>query len=66
MHSTVATTIGSTPGTLAFSRDMFLNSPLAAEKGKRLGNVENIISMKISVGQMRGGVVTTTAKVNKF
>ena len=31
MRSTVATTIGSTPGALAFSRDMFLNVPLVAD-----------------------------------
>ena len=30
MHTTVATTLGSTPGALAFSRDMFLNIPLVA------------------------------------
>ena len=28
MHTTVATTLGSTPGALAFSREMFLNIPL--------------------------------------
>ena len=31
MRTTVATTIGSTPGALAFSRDMFLNVPLIAD-----------------------------------
>ena len=31
MRTTVATTIGSTPGALAFSRDMFLNIPLIAD-----------------------------------
>ena len=30
MHTTVATTLGSTPGALAFSRYMFLNVPLVA------------------------------------
>ena len=30
MHTTVATTLASTPGALAFSRDMFLNIPLVA------------------------------------
>jgi hypothetical protein len=30
MRTTVATTLGSTPGALAFSRDMFLNIPLIA------------------------------------
>ena len=30
MRTTVATTLGSTPGALAFSRDMFLNIPLVA------------------------------------
>jgi hypothetical protein len=29
-YTTVTTTLGSTPGTLAFSRDMFLNIPLIA------------------------------------
>jgi transposase InsO family protein len=28
MHTTVATTLGSAPGALAFARDMFLNVPL--------------------------------------
>ena len=31
MRTTIATTIGSTPGALAFSRDMFLNVPLIAD-----------------------------------
>jgi hypothetical protein len=31
MQTTVATTLGSTPGTLAFERDMFLNVPLIAD-----------------------------------
>ncbi len=30
MQTTVATTLGSTPGALAFARDMFLNVPLIA------------------------------------
>ena len=30
MHTMVATILGSTPGALAFSRDMFLNIPLVA------------------------------------
>jgi hypothetical protein len=31
MRTTIATTLGSTPGALAFSRDMFLNVPLIAD-----------------------------------
>ena len=31
MRTMVATTLGSTPGALAFSRDMFLNVPLVAD-----------------------------------
>jgi hypothetical protein len=31
MQTTVATTLGSTPGALAFARDMFLNLPLIAD-----------------------------------
>ena len=31
MQSTVATTLGSAPAALAFSRDMFLNVPLIAD-----------------------------------
>ncbi len=31
MQNTVATTLGSTPGVLAFARDMFLNVPLIAD-----------------------------------
>ena len=31
MSTTVATTLGSTPGALAFCRDMFLNIPLMAD-----------------------------------
>ena len=31
MQTTVATMLGSTPGALAFSRDMFLNIPLVAD-----------------------------------
>jgi hypothetical protein len=28
MHTTIATTVGSTPGSLAFAQDMFLKVPL--------------------------------------
>ncbi len=31
MQTTVATTLGSTPGALAFAQDMFLNMPLIAD-----------------------------------
>ena len=31
MQTTVATTLGSTPGALYFSRDMFLNVPIVAD-----------------------------------
>jgi hypothetical protein len=31
MRTTIATTLGSTPGALAFGRDMFLNIPLIAD-----------------------------------
>ena len=31
MRTTIATALGSTPGALAFSRDMFLNIPLVAD-----------------------------------
>jgi hypothetical protein len=31
MQTTVATTIGSTPGSLAFARDMFLKLPLITD-----------------------------------
>jgi hypothetical protein len=31
MQTTVATTLGSTPGALAFAQDMFLNVPLIAD-----------------------------------
>ncbi len=31
MRTTVATTLGSAPGSLAFARDMFLNVPLFAD-----------------------------------
>jgi hypothetical protein len=31
MQTTIATTLGSTPGALAFSRDMFLNMPLIVD-----------------------------------
>jgi hypothetical protein len=31
MQTTVATTLGSTPGALAFAQDMFLNVPLMAD-----------------------------------
>ncbi len=31
MQTTIATTLGSTPGALAFARDMFLNMPLIAD-----------------------------------
>jgi hypothetical protein len=31
MQTTIATTLGSTPGALAFAQDMFLNVPLIAD-----------------------------------
>jgi hypothetical protein len=31
MQTTVATTVGSSPGSLAFARDMFLKVPLIAD-----------------------------------
>ena len=31
MHTTVSTTLGRTPGSLAFAQDMFLNVPLIAD-----------------------------------
>ena len=31
MHTTVATTLGSAPGSLVFARDMFLNVPLITD-----------------------------------
>jgi hypothetical protein len=31
MQATIATTVGSSPGTLAFARDMFLKMPLITD-----------------------------------
>ena len=44
MITTVATTLGSTPGALAFSRDMFLNVPLVANWQTIAQNREQFIN----------------------
>ena len=44
MRTTVATTLGSTPGALAFSRDMFLNVPLVADWQTIAQNREQFIN----------------------
>ena len=44
MRTTIATTLGSTPGALAFSRDMFLNVPLIADWQRIVSHHEQYIN----------------------
>ena len=44
MRTTVATTLGSTPGALAFARDMFLNVPLVADWQTIARNREQVVN----------------------
>jgi hypothetical protein len=41
MQTTIATTLGSFPGALAFTRDMFLNVPLIADWQAIAGTCEH-------------------------
>ena len=47
MQTTVATTLGSTPGALAFSRDMFLNIPLIADWHQITKKREQVINQNL-------------------
>jgi hypothetical protein len=44
MQTTVATTLGSAPGALAFSRDMFLNVPLIADSQALVSSCEHHVN----------------------
>ena len=64
-RTTVATTLGSTPGALAFSRDMFLNVSLMTDWQTIAQNREQFI-MRISVEQTRGVGNMTMRQTSRF
>jgi hypothetical protein len=47
MQTTIATTLGSTPGDLAFARDMFLNVPLIADWQAIARNCEHHVNENV-------------------
>jgi hypothetical protein len=65
MQTNVATTLRSTSGALAFTRDMFLNIPLIAD-WQAMHALVNIMSMKIYNVPIGSSVSMTTLRDNKF
>ncbi len=65
MRTTVATTLGSTLGALAFAQDMFLNMSLIAD-WQAIALLVNIMSMKIYNMPIGSNVSLTTLQDNKF
>ncbi len=64
MQTTVATTLGSTPGALAFAWDIFLNVPLIAD-WQAIALV-NIMSMRIYDVPIGRNISLTTLRDSKF
>ena len=64
MQTIVATTLGSTPGALAFSRNMFLNIPLVSDWQAIVARREQLV--KTFIVQMRSNVSITMLWVRKF
>jgi hypothetical protein len=65
MQTTVATTLGSTPGGLAFAQDMFLNMLLVADWQAVAGTCEHHV-MRIYKMPIGSNVSLTTLRDNKF
>ncbi len=65
MQTTVATTLGSTPGALAFAQNMFLNMPLIAD-WQAIHVLMNIMSMRIYDVPIGSNVSLTKLRDNKF
>jgi hypothetical protein len=65
MQTTVATTLGSTLGALAFARDMFLKVPLIADR-QAIYALVNIMSMRIYDVPIGSNVSLTMLWDNKF
>ncbi len=64
MQTTVATTLRSTPGALAFAWDMFLNVPLIAD-WQAMHVLVNIMLMRIYNVPIGSNVSMTTLRDNK-
>ena len=64
MGTTVATTLGSTPGDLAFSRDMFLNIPLIANWQAIVTRLEHHINENLR--RAGSDINMTMLPANKF
>eukprot|EP00957_Ditylum_brightwellii_P029551 2232791-Ditylum_brightwellii.AAC.1 len=58
MQNTIATTLGSTPGVLAFSRDIFLNIPLLQIR-KQSQHAMNSMSMTTYAIPIRSNISMT-------
>eukprot|EP00957_Ditylum_brightwellii_P099084 7546508-Ditylum_brightwellii.AAC.1 len=65
MQITIATALVSTPGDLAFSRDMFLNTPLL-QIGKQAQHGANSMSMTTYAVPIRSNISMTMLWVRKF
>jgi hypothetical protein len=65
MQTTVVTTLGSTPGALAFARDMFLNMPLIAD-WQAVARICELMLMRIYDVPIGSNVSMTTLPDNKF
>ena len=65
MRTVVATSLGSTPGALAFSRDIILNIPLVADWLAITHNVNKGL-MRTCVVKMQSVDHMTTSKDRKF
>jgi hypothetical protein len=65
MQTTVATTLGSMPGALAFAQDMYLNMPLIAD-WQVMCVIVNIMLMRIYNVLIGSDISMTTLRDNKF
>ncbi len=67
MQTTVATTLGSTQGALAFAQDMFLNVPLIADWQAITRTCEHHVNENLRHAMpIRSNVSLTTLQDNKF
>jgi hypothetical protein len=65
MQTTITTTLGSTPGTLAFAQYMFLNIPLIADWQAIARTCEHHVNENLQCAN-RSNVSLTTLRDNKF
>ena len=66
MQVMIATTLGTMPGALAFSRDMFLNVPLIADWQTIARHCEQCVNDNLCAMQIGSNVNMTMLQVRKF